>query len=269
MHLASLRPTRVHRSAFGVLLASLALFACGGDKSSNPEDPKGSVTLTLSYTVDGQPVVWSSSDYRYVNAAGNHYKVIALRHYISGVKLKRVDGSAFSSADVHLLKSNDPSTLSFTIGDVPSGPYSGIEFNVGLDDLKNVDGGLPNTVDNFNMQWPDQLGGGYHNMQMEGRYLAGSADSTWAVHLGKVKHDPSETFYHNHFAAIVLAGSGLEVAGDAWDVSIAMDINQWFATPTTYDFLDYGAYIMENHEAQEILVSNARDAFTVTSKVRR
>lgn len=267
MSLASrLRPAR----ALWILLACTALVTCGcgGDKSSKPA-PTGSLTLSFEYRVDTTAVRFDATDYSYVNAAGNHYRVSRLKHYVSDVKLRRLDGTRYTTNDVFLLDAFDPATLSFTLQGVPAGSYSGIEFYVGVDDARNVEHGLPDTVENFSMQWPRELGAGYHHIQMEGHYLAGSEDAIWTVHLGKVKHSPSDTFYHSHVAAVAVPESGLSIAeNDHWTVHLAMDVNQWFTLPSDYDFLVFGASIMENVEAQEILSANARDAFTVVSKER-
>jgi len=254
--------------SLGALFLSALFLGCGGDKGTTPDDPEGRLTLKFSYSIDDAPLVMNTADYPYENAAGNEYKVVGLKHYITGVQLRRLNGTSFESTDVHLLNAADPTTLAFTIGQIPAGPYSSIQILVGVDDTRNVEGGLPATLDNFNMQWPRQLGGGYHNVMAEGRYKAGAADSTWTVHLGKVKHDPNDTVYHNHVVEVVVPGSGISFSDDSWEVSIDVNLNQWFVTPTVYDFATYGSFIMDQHEPQEILIANARDAFTVKSKVR-
>ena len=56
------------------------------------------------------------------------------------------------------------------MGEIPAGDYNRISFTFGLNETVNVDGGLPNTQENVNMEWPIPGDQGYHYMKFEGRY---------------------------------------------------------------------------------------------------
>jgi len=46
---------------------------------------------------------------------------------------------------------------------------------------------------------------------------------------------------------------------------IIMDINKWCQEPNTYNFVDYGAMIMGNANAQEVIKANGANVFSIGS----
>lgn len=247
--------------AAAALLAAGTLASC-----DDPAEPprSGSVALRFDHAVGQDSLVFG--DLRYTNAAGNVYSVTALRYYVSDVQLRREDGTLWGLDAVHFRDAADPATRSWPLSGVPNGRYTEIRFTFGLDAQKNVTGTLPDTQENLNMRWPDVLGGGYHYLQLEGRYLAaGSTNSGYATHLGRQKVEDDPVAHHHYFEVAVPFPGGIDVRGDAWEAQVVMDVNGWYASPHVYDFDEFGPAVMENLVAQDYLMENGRRAFRLGS----
>jgi MbnP len=248
---------------FIALLAAAAAVAstnCGDQATAPP--PVGRVTLTLDHFVGADPVVLH--DIRYTNAAGNHYRIDDLRYYVSDVEFVRADASRHSTTAVHLRDEAVASTREWTIDEVPYGDYTVVRFLFGLDESHNRPDGLPVTTPNLNMQWPAQLGGGYHYMQLDGAFDTQAGVSAWQAHLGRLQRenvDPQALETH-FWVEIPLA---LHVEGNAARVEIRMDVNGWFATPNLYDFAVFGGMVMNDSVAQQALSENGPQALSLGS----
>ncbi|MBK8491352.1 MAG: hypothetical protein IPL49_10805 [Saprospirales bacterium] len=120
----------------------------------------------LDQNVAGQELV--TNDYRYTCQAGYTFSVIRLQYYTSNFVLHRDDGTEYLLDEVHYRELGLDDTRSITLPDVPPGKYTSLSFTYGLDEATNVDGGLPNTLTNINMEWPLPGDQGYHYMKFEG-----------------------------------------------------------------------------------------------------
>lgn len=248
----------------------LAASACSDDKGTTPE-PTGSLLLRFDYEVSGQPLVIGTG-LDFTNAAGNRYNVSGLKHYVCDVVLKRDNGTRFESSALALLNADDPNAHTLLVEGIPPGRYASLRFLVGVDDARNEPGRLT-TLEDANMEWPLQWGGGYHNVKMEGFFEGPSGENlSWGLHMGKMSHGDDKGF-HNHVAEIILTGYDLEVNGDDWRTNVVLDVNGLFTSPLPVEFNDWfdaeNTTIMTNHLAQETIIQNARDAFRITGTTQR
>ena len=243
------------RTRFAALGIALLLGTGCGD-SAAPE-AGGTVHLQLEHAAAGQPLVLQSM--RYTNAAGSSYNVFELRYYLSGITLEASDGTLVAGPAVVYRDQVDAATEQATVQHVPPGHYSVLHFHFGLRPGDNVAGHLPATVANLLMQWPDVLGGGYHFMQLDGRYDNGmGADLGWAAHLGRLNR-PSDLSPLDPSFDVALPIS-VHVQNDTWTLPVTMDVNRWFDNPV-YDFRVVGGNNMSNRAALEALHDNGADVF--------
>ena len=159
------------------------------------------------------------------------------------------------SNDVYYIDISDNSTLSFDLeGEIQNGEYDNISFVLGLNDTDNTSGRFANPPQNA-MEWPEPLGGGYHYMKLEGKYLKDSLTTNYNTHTGASKGIP-------YFVEISLPTS-FKLDGKEMKAKIIMDINKWYQDPNTYNFIDYGAMIMGNANAQEVISVNGANVFSI------
>lgn len=235
------------------LVCAVALPACGGE-SAGPTGatPTGDPVLVhLKHRVGDAPLEFDSAEY--VNAAGNQYTVSRLEYYVSGFVFQMAGGHSHPVGGAFYVNAADPATAEIDLGPVPSGDYVGLTLFAGLDSKTNINGGLDNTKENVDMAWPDQMGGGYHFLKLEGHYKDPSMmTSGFAMHLGG-----------NETLVTVAIEKPFHIAADSPSLTLAMDLNEWFDHPHVFDFDADGNYTMHDAVAKQTLKENGADVFTM------
>jgi hypothetical protein len=188
----------------------------------------------------------------YVNDAGNPYMVDQLLYYVSDITFHKANGMSWTDPAVHYIDVRDPSTLSFDLAGVPAGQYSSCTMLLGVPISKNVAGGLPPTMENNYMVWPEIMGGGYHFMKFEGYFRADTVNYGFAVHLGK-----------NGFQSQAYSPVSLQLTGAHHEARIDLNLNEFFRTPYTYNLDTDGNYTMGDSLLMKRISDNAMDAFSV------
>ena len=123
------------------------------------------------------------------------------------------------------------------------------------------------------MFWPDELGGGYHYMKLNGKWLNTNAMiEPFNFHLGigqtydttgQVTGFVQNYFRVNCYLAIYSSFIAQVRANEMNHLGINMNIESWFKTPHTWDFNQWGGMIMQNQEAMKTACENGFDVFGV------
>ncbi|MEX0965987.1 MAG: MbnP family protein [Bacteroidia bacterium] len=225
-----------------------------------------SVKVTLHHRVDGETLEFNTINYS--NDAGNDYSVVRLHYYISDITLVNSDGDNHIVDVIHYVDATQSATLEMMLDSLPKGSYTAVSFRFGISPEKNhVDSGyLPGTPEHVGMFWPEQMGGGYHFMKLEGRYEK-SNDSleNYNTHLGglvMMGDDYSSSFVTEVFnldEPIVITEEDSII-----ELPIVMNINNWYSNPNNYDMNDYDDGIMNKPAVQTMLKENgAENVFSV------
>lgn len=230
-------------------------------------DPAGSVTIIVSHEVDGTPLITDTP--RYTNEAGNSYLVNEVQWFISNLELEDYNGDCVMLAETWYIDTNIPETHTLRVNDVPLGSYRTLRFTFGLNDADNRSGAFSNPPES-NMFWPDELGGGYHYMKLNGKYQnPDDLLAPLAIHLGRGQNASLTEFYDNSFT--IELPIELDVykvyKGQENSLGIVMNINKWFRNPNIYDFNIDGSAIMQNQDAQTKLKENGQDVFSIKHKI--
>ncbi|HNW67436.1 MAG TPA: hypothetical protein PKK66_01100 [Bacteroidales bacterium] len=251
-----------------LFLLTVTLFA--GCKKETPEAAgKGNLMLSFDMQINGTQLVTNVMNY--TNAAGNPYEVNEVKFFISELKLYKNDGSVVriqADNSIHYYDWDIENTHTWNIADdLPSGTYDSISFTFGLPPEKNISGYFVNPPEN-NMSWPSVLGGGYHYMQINGRWR-NLQDSVRVLNfhtgIGQIYDNGEVTEYvPNHFQVVLPHSFQIQADGTT-TLDLVMNINSWFTTPHDYDFNVWGGSIMQNQAAQEVIKENGHDVFSVTS----
>jgi hypothetical protein len=245
------------------------------DKPDDPEPQKevGKIKFNFTHLVDGLSL--EKDTLMYTNAAGNNYEVNQLMYFISDVTLHKTDGTTKMInewKDIHYVDIEIPSTLNWTVyDDIPAGTYTSISFTFGISQAKNITMMYVNPPE-VNMMWPGVLGGGYHYMMLNGKWLdTANVIQSFAFHLGigqlyksnVINTDSIYAFVQNYFN-VDLPNSSFTIEKDKTrEIEIVMNIESWFETPHVYDHNYWGGGIMQNQPAMQMAKENGIDVFTV------
>ena len=227
--------------------------------------PTGSITLNFSFVNNNGSLQLDSCMYE--NPAGNLYEVNDVQYFISKVMLVNEEGNITEITDnqgIHYVDIRIPGTLVWRISDeIPAGSYRSITFVFGLEGEQNTTGYFPNPPEN-NMSWPDILGGGYHYMKINGRWVdAAGVIQPLNLHTGKISS--GDGFTDNVFTVTIPLEHLLISKNTNSNLTLVMNVNDWFSDPYLFDFNVFGGSIMQNREAQEVLRANGHNVFDVRS----
>ena len=261
-----------------LVLSIIIMFAIScNEKKEEPIPTKenGKITLKFSHFVDGLPLKKDSMIY--TNAANNEYEINQLMYFISDVILYKSDGSKTivnKQKDKHYVNIEIPSTLTWEIIDsIPTGNYDSINFVFGFKPEKNISFMYVNPPE-VDMMWPNILGGGYHYMMLNGKWKdLNNTTQNFAFHMGIgqlykndiVNVDSIYQYVHNNFT-VSLPNSSLSIETDKTKViTIKMNIESWFETPSIYDHNYWGGAIMQKQPAMQMIKNNRHDVVSIKS----
>lgn len=231
---------------FGILL--LMLSSCSNESAN--------VTLYFEHQVDGIDLEIYSMNY--TNNVGNNYDVRLLKYIISNIELINDKGEIFELDEIHYVDIENTNTLSLNnTFSIPCGNYESLNFTFGLDEEMNMSN--EHIAESFHnsMAWPNQMGGGYHYMRLEGAYLNQQNEQNfYLTHTGATSGVPRHINY-----SIPLNLHAKEK--EDYQLNLVMNINNWYSNPNTYNFEDYNDGIMGNPEAQQLLHENGYNVFNV------
>jgi hypothetical protein len=255
----------------GLLLTVALVTSCKKDKDDDtPAKPAGKLKFTFEHYVDGNPLIIDSM--MYVNAAGNHYLVYEVQYFVTDVVLYKSDGSQKMIkdwTDYHYVDTNIPATLEWSVYDsIDPGNYDSIAFHFGFSNEKNESFMFLNPPEK-DMVWPEYLGGGYHYMKLNGKWLdTNNYVRGFSFHIGKGQHYdnngvPVPPFIDNSFRVSLPSSSFSVSDGKTTEIKIRMNIENWFKDPNVYDHNKWGGDIMQRQPAMALASENGWNVFSV------
>ncbi len=255
-----------------IFLLSASLSGCDKNKNKPPEPGPGKITFHFKHLIDGQPIIYDSL--MYINAAGNEYMVNEIQYFISDITLYKNDGTEKMIKDwqdIYYVDTDLDNTWSWEVyDDINPGTYDSISFIFGITEEKNISFMFVNPPER-DMFWPEYLGGGYHYMKLNGKWL--EEGQTWQTtpfdfHLGRgqiyYSYPDSIIGFVPNFFRVSLPKSGFSISADQRkNIEIKMNVENWFKDPHIFDLDVYGGYIMQNQEAMQIAKENGHNVFSV------
>jgi len=279
----------------------LSILLISGCKKTDENAIFGGVSLDVKHELDGEKL--NTDALIYTNLAGNRYMVTEIQWFISDIKLIKADGETVGIAkneaeNIFYIDSDIEETWTIASNNpIPSGNYSGIRFTFGIEKESNKSHRFVNPPESF-MFWPDYLGGGYHYMKLNGKWINKSgANEPFNFHLGigqeyfegeKSGNDFFEfgdrshyqhcegylppqklnavtAFIHNNFS-IELPFSFTVIPDENTNIDLVMAIEKWFYGYQTYDHDVWGGAIMQQQEAMDIACRNGVDVFSLRTE---
>lgn len=242
--------------SFGAFALILSLLSNCGDDDPEPVAEAGNIIFKFEHEIDGEPIVFD--DMKYTNAAGNHYEVSEIQWFISDITLNSNDGTSLLLDDTefaHYVDTDITDSWTWKKTDtIPAGNYSSITITFGLKGEKNIPLTFVNPPES-DMIWPYPMGGdngGYHYMKLNGFWMdPENVRQAFNFHMGvgKVVDGDNVEFIQNWFE-VELDNSSFTLANnETKEITIVMNVEEWFKNPNMYDHNEYGGRIMDNQEA--------------------
>ena len=247
-----------------LIITNILLFGCISD--SNETTTQTHITLNFNHYWDENEFTSTElNSLNLTNAFGNLLSIERLRYLISDIVLTKEDGQIIEIQEYNLTDISNEASLTYTPTElIEPGLYNNISFLFGLTNEKNSDSSY---VDLNSESWnvPLMLGGGYHFLQMDGKFLnTDNEEQGYNYHAIRASNNPGDnwdsaqdTFFRVDLGAII-------ITADA-EINIAVNISEWFKTPNSWNLNNFNQMLMQNYEAQVMMYENGQNVFTLMS----
>ncbi|MEW4923234.1 MbnP family protein [Algibacter sp. 2305UL17-15] len=245
-----------------LLFAITTLFSCNADK--NDTEPQANIIFNFSHSWDGTPV--TNTDFnqiQYTNENGEVLSISKLRYIISNIIFTRSNGEDLVFKGYNLVDVTNETNLAFLLfGTLPLETYSNVSFTFGLNNEDNA----KNYQDLNSASWivPEMLGGGYHYMQLEGKFVDNaSAETGYAYHVIRAVDNsgPTQVFQDTFFEVDL----GEVTITNTATFNVEMNIAEWFKNPNTWNLNVLNNMLMPNYDAQVMMFQNGQNVFSLKS----
>lgn len=244
------------------LISLMLIVSCSEDNDDNVSQVN--VTFNFSHNWDETPV--TNTDFntiQFTNANGEQMSITKLRYLISNITFTSTNGERLVLAGYNLVDVTNTTNLSFTsLTNIPIGKYNNVSFTFGF----NNDDNYNNYTDLNSASWtvPAMLGGGYHYMQLEGKFIDNTSTETGyayhairAVDNSKTPQEFQDTFFEVDLGEVTITNQAT--------FNIKMNISEWFKNPNTWDLNVLNNTLMPNFNAQVMMFENGQDVFSLES----
>ena len=221
----------------------------------------GTVTLQFDHFLDNNQITDADfNNLSFTNDFGTTFSITKMTYLISDLTFHTANGDSVVTDDYFLVDMSNSSSLSVPMPtEIPQDTYSHLSFRFGFDSDDNISGAY-NDLNTASWSWPEMLGGGYHYLKFEGKFVNLSTDTvSYAYHMGVAREiTPSDTNFYNNSIYTKLTNISLPIESST-TLKLRMDIDKWFNTPNDWDLNTYGSMLMPNYDAQILMNAQGRD----------
>lgn len=242
-----------------LLCLSVMLFSC-----SDENDTQQQVSLTMNFTHnwDGTAIAGVGTSLDYTNANGEDLSIERLRYLISNVTLSRTGFTDIVLNGYNLVDLGEGTGLSYTPSTAISPGTYDVSFIFGFNNTDNQSG-IYTDLNSATWNVPDMMGGGYHYMQLEGKFMnTSSVETNYAYHAIRAVDNPgmNPTFPQDTFFTVNLGS--VTITDDA-TIEVQANMAEWFKNPNTWDLNVLNNMLMPNSAAQIMMHANGQNVFSL------
>lgn len=244
-------------------MSLLTFSSCGED--IDDKTSTSIVTFNFSHHWDGTPV--TNADFnaiKFTNANVDELSITKLRYLISKITFTSTNEETLVLSGYNLVDVTNNTNLSFTpLNSIPTGIYSNVSFTFGFENDDNYNRNYPD-LNSTSWNVPEMLGGGYHFMQLEGKFIDNtSSEVGFAYHaIRAVDNSGATPVFQDTFFEVNL---GEVIVSNNSTFNIEMNIAEWFKNPNVWDLNDLNNMLMPNYNAQIMMFENGQNAFSLIS----
>ncbi len=222
------------------------------------------LTLNLNHVYDGISVPQTDLDViKFTNQFGNLHSISKLVYLISDIRFYKDNGDSITTDGYNLIDLQNENSLTIDQNNIylQEGSYSGIGFSFGFEEDDNISGAYTD-LNSASWSWPMMLGGGYHFMKFEGKFIGTSNDTiNFNYHMGTSREITAidTTFHDNH--VFVKINQPFDISNEA-TINLKFNIDEWFKNPNLWDLNIYNSMLMPNFAAQIMMKENGTTVFS-------
>ncbi len=219
--------------------------------------------VTLDFTHNWNETSVNASDFsafKFTNENGEEVSIENLRYLLSKIKLTDTNNQEIVLKDYQLINIGEETGLQLITENIPTGNYN-LSFTFGFSDADNQDG-IYQDLNTANFNVPGMLGGGYHYMQFDGKYLdTANMEAPFNYHAIRAvdRSDPNNLILEDTSFLVDLGN--IEISNDM-NIEIKMDISEWFKNPNTWNLNELNTVLMPNFAAQKLISANGESVFS-------
>jgi hypothetical protein len=248
-----------------LIIAVATLIACTEDLDDNISIPFN-VSTSFNFTHNWDGVNVANTDFntiQYTNQNGEMLSIERLRYVISNVTFTNINGDVTVVDGHNLVDLTTNSNLEYVPEmQIATGTYANVSFTFGFKNEDNIDGAYPD-LNSASFNVPMMLGGGYHYMQFDGKFINNSSNEQgFNYHAIRAVDNPGSnpTFPQDTFITVNL---GPITISNSTSIEVKMNIAEWFKNPNTWDLNTYNTVLMPNSAAQIMMHANGQNVFSL------
>lgn len=223
----------------------LALFGC--KEKDEPLKQDYNLQFSMEYKWLNEAIVFDSLNY--ASDLNDSVSVSTLKYFITDIVVECEDGNY--SIPYRYIDGRDPAMNSFSVKVQEGKVMKKLHFVFGLDSNANQTGRFTELPE-ANMVWPTPMGGGYHYMKLEGKFMDNGFSKNYQAHSGPLNGvDRSVKFSFNLENKIMTKNM---------ELGLIMNLGEYFNQPNVLD-LNNVSGIMGNEQMQIKLHENAFSLF--------
>ena len=224
---------------------------------------QANVSVKFTHNWDGTNI--TSADFntiKFTNANGEELSIERLRYLVSNIKLTNTSNQEFVLKSHNLVNIGENTGETFTSENlITTGTYR-LSFTFGFSDADNRDGEYQD-LNSVNFNVPGMLGGGYHFMQFDGKYLdtnQNPANFNYHTIRAVNRNDPNNIIHQDTSFVVDL---GEVTINNTAEIEIKATISEWFKNPNTWNLNILNTVLMPNFDAQILMHQNGKSVFTL------
>ncbi|MGC6431884.1 MAG: MbnP family protein [Jejuia sp.] len=244
------------------IYATLIILCAACESESEVAASRANVSFNFSHSWHGEMITKNDlNTIKFRNENGELLSIERLRYLISNITFTTSNNEILVLSGYNLVDFvNEENLIFIPSGTIPSGNYSNVSFTFGFNNEDNYN----NYPDLNSASWsvPAQLGGGYHYMQLEGRFIDNTSTETgYAYHaIRAVDNSGAELQFQDTFFKVNLGA--VEITNNTI-INVEMDVAEWFKNPNTWDLNVLNTTLMPNFEAQIDMFENGQSVFNL------
>ena len=238
-----------------LILTLLLVTSCNEELDCCVQPEQFTVTLNFTHHWNGLKITPQDfNELKFTNENGERLSIERLRYLVSNISL-------INSKNYHLIDVGENYGTSITFPELTDESYA-LSFRFGFSDEDNTDGTYQD-LNSVSFNVPGMLGGGYHFMQFDGKYIDSNNEASgFNYHMIKAvdRTDPDNLKFEDTSFEVNL---GTIVVTNNTEIEIKMNLAEWFKNPDTWNLNELNTVLMPNFEAQKMMRANGGSVFSL------